>query len=34
VRTAPVQVFGVGMLGVQRVSGDDRIGDIDAVQGR
>ena len=34
VRAAPVQVGGVGVLGVQRVRGDDRIGDLDAVQQR
>jgi hypothetical protein len=34
VRTAPGQVFGVGALGVQGVSGDDRIGDVQPVQQR
>ena len=34
VRAAPVQVFGVGMLGVQRVRGNDRISDLDTVQQR
>ena len=34
VRAAPVQVCGVGMLGMQRVRGDDRIGDLDAVAQR
>ncbi len=33
-RAALVQVFGVGMLGVQGIGGDDGIGDLDAVQQR
>ena len=32
VRSATVQVGGVLPLGVQRIGGDDRIGDLDAVQ--
>ena len=34
VRAAPGQVGGVGALGVQRIGGDDRAGDVDAVQQR
>ena len=34
VRLAAVQVSGVGMLGVQRVGGDDRPGDLDTVHQR
>ena len=34
VSAAPVQVRGVAMLGVQRVRGDDGIGDLDAVAQR
>jgi hypothetical protein len=34
VRSAAVQVSGVGALGVQRVGGDDRAGDLDTVQQR
>jgi hypothetical protein len=34
VRVAAVQVFGVGMLGVQSVGGDDRAGDLDLVHQR
>jgi hypothetical protein len=33
-RAALVQVFGVGMLGVQGIGGDDGVGDLDAVQER
>ena len=32
VRAAPGQVCGVGTLGVQRVRGDDRILDVQAIQ--
>ena len=34
VRAALVQVFGVGLLGVQSIGGYDGIGDLDAVQQR
>jgi hypothetical protein len=34
VRAATVQVLGVGALGVQRVGGDDRIGNVHPVQQR
>jgi hypothetical protein len=34
VHTPANEIFGVAVLGVQRIGGDDRTGDVDAVQQR